>query len=395
MDLLEYRQRAQDQLAELLNPKPYFRQMAIDNLERLRMYDPDVVERLRGLAGSDPDEKVRSVATHCAEALLKLQGVKDHDVTLLEAEQAARQTAVARPAMTISPADPAPDGLPSPLPDAEDRIPCPFCAEMIKPQARICRYCHTALPAGIADAPFGSVPVAMPATVTPSSTRPIPIVEPVIEGPKNAPRCPNCGAYDTVTEDRLRQQKLATSMPQGKLTRAWTIDLFLAFLLSVLMYGIVWVWAAWARRSSTELPAVVWCGLSFAPLILGVWRAMRISGEASAAANAYRTMNEELTHLHVCNLCGFRWDDRVTQATNAPRPTREFVDQAKKTQAARWASEGRCVVCGVRTTSYCPICHKPHCDAHIEDREIEVQAGDAETNPVVRYVRQGTSCIHE
>lgn len=56
--------------------------------------------------------------------------------------------------------------------DAEERVPCPYCAERILPAARVCRYCgRDVVPAG-----------------TPVAER----AEPAIDWPKGT--CPNCMA---------------------------------------------------------------------------------------------------------------------------------------------------------------------------------------------------------
>lgn len=134
----------------------------------------------------------------------------------------------------------------------------------------------------------------------------------------SARQCPSCGSLATVSEDDLRQHDLIERSIEAagsgnKVLRAWTLDLFIALLIN--MAWMIGLYVVLTLRGFRTVPPilplqVLYLGAMFLPLIIAVWRAVRITQWRSAARNPDRTPIEELTHRRTCSVCSFRWDDR-------------------------------------------------------------------------------------
>lgn len=389
MEMQEYRQRAQAQLAELLNPKPYFRQMAIDNLDRLKKYDPEVIERLREIATADDHPDVRAAAARCAERLSVFAGVKDHDIVL--------QLQQARLNEPAPPEGPRASDRTGGAEDA-DRVPCPYCAESIRPQAFVCRYCHNTLPAGVA-AGMRPTPVVVPGVAAAPALPQTPTILSLSDG-----QCPNCRGFTTLTEENLRKQAIrGEDITLGRVVKSWTWGLLKGLFINViwmipaLFIGVLVLESLGQLRNPN--PPFVWVGgvVVLLPLLRAIFIAIRTTQRFFTNAAALAMTDRELTHLHSCELCGYKWDDREPQEVN-PNPSpllseknRRRVQYAKH---MRWIEEGRCAECGAPTTSKCPICKKPHCERHIADTEYTDPPLDKDDSPRTRRVRQGSTCYH-
>lgn len=279
-----------------------------------------------------------------------------------------------------------------------ERVPCPYCAELIKPQALVCRYCHNTLPAGVA--------VGMRAT--PATLPEAPAAAPLPQNPATLTlvdgQCPNCRGFTTLTEEDLRKQAIrGEDITAGRVAKDWTWGLikglFITFVWAIPAYFIGGlVLSALGQLVNPNSP-LQWVAIAFIllPLLRAVFIAIRNTFRLFTNTAALATTDHELIHLHTCELCGFEWDDREPQEVN-PNPSpvldeknRWRVESARR---KRWIEQGRCADCGAPTTSKCPICKTPHCERHIGVDEYTDPPLDADDSPRTRRVRQGSTCDH-
>ena len=76
-------------------------------------------------------------------------------------------------------------------PDYTNSATCPFCAERIKPEARVCKHCGR--------------DIVQPAAQAQAPERPLPPLRPVVPPPRNPTTfkfsCPNCGQRISASSD--------------------------------------------------------------------------------------------------------------------------------------------------------------------------------------------------